>query len=183
MTCIVAVAQDGKVVMGGDSAAVDTYDYSLGTCVETKVWQNGPVMFGACGSFRVSQLIRWKMTLPTPDPDCEPLAYLVDPLAEAMRNTLAQGGALTTWQEDSTEELTASGLLIGFAGRVFEIFSDFGVGELVEGYGAVGCGALLALGSLASTEGQKPLKRVRVALSAAERHSAGVQGPFEIIKG
>lgn len=182
MTCIVAVAHDGKVVMGGDSAAVDDHDYSIGTCREAKVWQSGPVLFGACGSFRVSQLLRWKMTLPTPGPDDEPLDYIVGDLIDAMRDSLARGGALTTWQEDSTEELTSSGLLLGYGGRVFEVFEDFGIGELVEGYGSIGCGSLIALGSLSSTEGQKSRKRVQTALSAAERHSAGVRGPFTIIE-
>lgn len=182
MTCIVAVAHDGKVVMGGDSAAVDS-NWDLGLGAESKVWQQGPVLFGACGSFRVSQVIRWRMHLPTPDPDDEPLAYIVGPLVDAIRQSLAEAGALTTWQEDSTEELTDSGLLLGYNGRVFEVFADFGIGELVNGYGTVGCASPIALGALAVTEGMKPRQRVQAALEAAERHSAGVRGPFTIIKG
>lgn len=182
MTCIVAVAHGEKVVMGGDSAAVDS-NYDLGLCAESKVWKNGSVLFGAAGSFRVAQVVRWRMHLPAPDPESEPLAYVVGPLIDAMRQSLSEAGALTTWHDTSTEELTASGLLIGYAGRIFEVFEDFGVGELVNGYGTVGCAAPIALGALAVTEAVKPKKRVKLALEAAERHSAGVRGPFTIIEG
>lgn len=184
MTCIVAIAHEGTVIMGGDSAAVDDHDFSMGTCAEPKVWMSGNVVFGACGSFRVSQLLRWRMSVPHPDPDVDILSYVVGPLVDAMRVVLAEGGALTTWDSDSTEELTASGLLLGIAGRVFEVYSDFGVGELAEPYGSVGCGSMLALGALAATEGLRvrPRRRIELALGAAERHSAGVRGPHTIVE-
>jgi hypothetical protein len=180
MTCIAAVTHAGGVVMGGDSAAIDDrLDINAGT--EPKVWQSGPLMFGACGSFRVSQLLRWHLTIPVPDPDVDPFEYLTGPLVNAMRETLTIGGALTTWQEDNTEALTESGFLIGFAGRVFELYADFGIGEAINGYAAVGCGSPYALGVLAATEGLKPRRRVRLALAAAERHSAGVRGPMTVV--
>ncbi len=184
MTCIVAIAHEGAVLMGGDAAAVDDTNYAIGTCAEPKVWVAGPVAFGACGSFRVAQLLRWRMNVPMPDPADDALSYVVGPLVDAMRTVLAEGGALTTWDTDSTEELTASGLLLGIAGRVFEVYSDFGVGELVEPYGSVGCGSMLALGALAATEGLRvrPRRRIELALDAAERHSAGVRGPHTIVE-
>lgn len=185
MTCIAAVAApDGTVVMGGDSAAIDDRDLSIGVCVEPKVWAAGPLLFGACGSFRVSQLLRWHLIVPTADPGGEALHYITGDLVDAIRNCLTVGGALTTWQEDSTEELTASGFLVGYRGRVFELFEDFGVGELANGYGAVGCGSPFALGVLAATEGMRvtPARRIDLALAAAERHSAGVRGPMTVLR-
>lgn len=185
MTCITAIAVgDGTVVMGGDSATVDDRVLSIGTIVEPKVWTLGPLLFGACGSFRVSQLLRWHLTVPVPDPGCDPLEYLTGPVVNAMRESLTIGGALTTFQEDNTEALTESGFLLGYAGRVFELYSDFGIGELTQGYGAVGCGWALALGALVATEGfdLTPKRRVRLALAAAERHSAGVQGPMTVLR-
>lgn len=185
MTCIAAVVgEKGTIYMGGDSAGIDTWDLSLGVQLETKVWKSGPLLFGACGSFRVSQLIRWHMPIPVPDPELEPIAYLTGPLVDAMRDTLSEGGALTMWQDDATEELTQSGLIVGYNGRVFEVFSDFGVGELTHGYASVGCGSLIALGVLAATEefDIKPHKRITLALNAAERHSGGVRGPMTVLK-
>jgi hypothetical protein len=185
MTCIAAVVDaDSHIYMGGDSAGVsDDSVYSLGIGAESKIWEKDGVLFGASGSFRVSQVLRWQMSLPQYNPSAEPLEYLTGPLITAMRETLMLHGALSVWEEDSTENIDGS-LLLGFCGRVFEIYDDFGVGELVHGYGSVGCGSPIAMGSLAATESSKvkPRKRITMALEAAERHSAGVRSPFTILK-
>jgi ATP-dependent protease HslVU (ClpYQ) peptidase subunit len=183
MTCIAAVVTpNGQVVMGGDSASVDD-QLRIDVGKEAKVWHAGPLLFGACGSFRVAQVLRWHLTVPTPEPDDEPLAYLTGPLARAMREALAENGALTTWDEDNTEGLTESGLLIGYAGQVYEVYEDFGVHQPADDYAAVGCGRRWAEGVMWATKDMdiKPKRRVGLALAAAEKHSAGVVGPMEIL--
>lgn len=179
-TCIAALVHDGSVWMGGDAAGTD-YDLGLRVGVEPKVWVNGPVVFGACGSFRVSQLLRHHLTVPVPDDD-NVLQWVTGPFMDAMRETLRAGGSLTTWDTTSTEELTDSGFLVGVHGRLFDIYEDFGVGEYVEGYAAIGCGGDFALGSMFATPKLAPKKRITLALEAAEKFSAGVQGPFTIEK-
>lgn len=185
MTCIAAiVGDDGHVYMGGDSAGVsDDSAFSLGIGAEAKIWKTDGILFGCCGSFRVSQVIRWQMNVPQYNPEREPLEFLTGAFVTSMRESLREHGALTTWEEDATEGIDG-GVLLGFGGRVFEIYEDFGIGELIHNYGAVGCGAPIAMGSLAATESIKiaPKKRITVALEAAERHSAGVRGPMAVIK-
>jgi hypothetical protein len=183
VTCIAAVAgEDGTVYMGGDSAGIDSR-LDLGIHAETKVWRSGPALFGACGSFRVAQLIRNKMHVPTYEPGDDVWPYLVGPFIDAMRESLAMGGALAQWLEDANESMFGS-FVVAVGGRVFEMYEDFGVGELVHGYAAVGCGAPMAVGSLATTEHLRvgPKRRVELALEAAERHSGGVRGPMHIEK-
>lgn len=180
MTAVVALARAGVVTVGGDAAGVDA---ALDAVVEkeTKVWRAGPLVLGASGSYRVGQLIRWRMTTPVPEDSMDPLAYLAGPFADAVRAILTEGGALTTWQEDATEAAAGSSLIVGLHGRAFAVMEDFGVSEPATGYTAIGCGAPYALGALAATEHIKDArKRVRVALAAAERHSAGVRGPMHI---
>lgn len=182
MTCIAAVTSpDGRIWMGGDSAGVDGDGYDLGLCRETKVWENGGILFGASGSFRVAQVIRWHMEIPA-FTQTSALEYVTGPLVDSIRSALEASGALTKWEEDSTENMGGD-LLIGYDGHVFEMWGDFGVGELIHDYGAVGCGGQLACGSLATTEKMKltPKKRIELALMASERHSAGVRGPMVII--
>ena len=184
MTCIAAVVDDGRVYMGGDSAGItDDSVLSLGIGSESKIWESDGILFGCCGSFRVAQVIRWQMNIPQYNPAAEPLEYLTGGLITAMRDSLREHGSLITYEEDSTESIDG-GILVGFMGRVFEIYNDFGVGELIHGYGSVGCGAPVAVGALAATEGVdvKPKKRITMALEAAERHSAGVRGPMTIIQ-
>lgn len=184
MTCIAAVVHNDSIYMGGDSAGVsDDSVYSLGIGAESKIWENSGILFGASGSFRVSQVLRWQLQVPQYNPVGEPLEYLTGSFITSMRDSLREYGALVTWDEDATEAIDGS-LLIGFQSRVFEIFGDFGVGELIHGYGSIGCGSPIALGNLAATESLdiKPKRRIQMALEAAERHSAGVRGPFTIIK-
>lgn len=185
MTCIAAViGDDGKIYMGGDSAGINVDDtsLSLGIGRETKVWKNGGILFGACGSFRVSQVLRWHMDVPPYGSEEEAIKYITGPFIDAMRDALSTAGSLETWEEDSVEGMPA-GVLLGYNGRVFEIWSDFGVGELIHDYGAAGCGAAIACGSLATTEKLEidPKQRIKMALGAAERHSAGVRGPMVIL--
>lgn len=184
MTCIVAISSDdGRIYMGGDSAGID-FDsaLTLGIGAETKIWEDRGILFGAAGSFRVSQVIRWQTAIPLYNSDVEPLEYITGPLMTALRESLEHHGSLTTWEEDSTQGIDGS-LLLGFRGGVYEVYEDFGVGHLIHGYGAVGCGATLALGNLVATEDMdvSPKKRIKMALKAAERHSAGVRGPFSYL--
>lgn len=180
MTAIAAIANGTTVTMGADAAGTDT-SFSTTTATESKVWRAGPLLFGASGSYRVAQLIRWRMPVPVPEPSMEPLAYLVGPLADAMVEVLEGGRALTTWQEDNTAAINESSLLIGFRGHVYEMYSDFGVNEEALGYAAIGSGAPVALGALAATEHiTNARRRVRMALDAAERHNASVRGPMHI---
>lgn len=183
MTAIVAVvAGDGSVVMGGDSAGMDDTNLFTALHAEPKVWRQGPTVIGACGVFRVAQVIRFRAQMPSIDPDDDVLEWMVGPFVDSLREALTMGGALTVWDDTSTEELGEAGLVVGVAGHVFEVYTDFGVGELLNGYGVAGCGSGFALGALYATEGRPAEKRVRVALEAAERHSAGVRGPFNIVK-
>lgn len=183
MTCIAATIEvDGTVWMGGDSAGIDSESFDLGIGRETKVWENGGILFGTCGSFRVAQVLRWHMEVPPRHPDHDVLKYITGPLVDAMRIALENAGALTVWEEDHTESMGGD-VLIAYQGRVFEIWGDFGVGELIHDYGATGCGSALACGSLATTEyfDISAKERVELALEAAERHNAGVRGPMVII--
>jgi ATP-dependent protease HslVU (ClpYQ) peptidase subunit len=180
MTCIAAIVQNGKVWMGGDSAGVDD-GLGIVDCSESKVWLNNKLLFGAFGSFRVAQAVRFNLVVPAYDPEVDALEYMVGHLMDAMHGALEESGALSVWQDDSTVAMNESGLLVAVGGRLFEVFGDFGIGEYRDGFAAVGCGGPFAYGSLYSTKGQKPKQRIRMALKASERFSAGVRRPFTII--
>lgn len=183
MTVIAAIVKGKDVYIGGDTAGTHLDSWLQQTGLEPKVWRNGEVVFGGCGSFRIMQLLRHKMILPAVPDDTDELEYLVGDFVDAMRNALMEGGALTVWDETSTEEMDESGYIVALRGRIFEVYSDFGVGEFQDGFCAIGCGRQFALGSLYSTTKIiKPKERLRLALEAAEHFSAGVRGPMTIEK-
>lgn len=176
MTCIAAVAADGRVWMGGDSAGVDER-FSLQSCDETKVWRSGEFLFGMSGSYRAAQLVRYQLTLPVDDGSMEARAYITGPFVDALRNVLADGGALTN-RNGHPEEFTDSAVLVGYRGRLYEVMDDFGVGETSDGFAAIGSGYPWALGAMAATPDLKPRRRVLTALKASERFCAAVRRPF-----
>jgi ATP-dependent protease HslVU (ClpYQ) peptidase subunit len=175
MTCIAGLVHDGKVYIGGDSAGVDGR-YSLTVRADRKVFRNGDFIMGFTSSFRMGQLLAYALKPPRRHPDDDVYAYMVTEFIDAVRECLKKGG----YAEKKNETEQAGTFLVGYVGRLFCIEDDYQVGENVDGFAACGCGDLIALGALSATNGQKPEARVKAALKAAERFSAGVRQPFHI---
>lgn len=178
MTCIVGVADKGRVVIGGDSAGVAGYDLSIRG--DEKVFRNGPYLMGFAGSFRMGQLLHHAFEPPYP-PDAKRLdKFMVTDFIDGVRGCLEAGG----WLRTKHERERGGFFLVGVRGQLFRIESDFQVGRDVNGYVALGCGDNLALGSLHATADMQDVDardRVRWALEAAAFHSAGVAAPFVIL--
>jgi hypothetical protein len=173
VTCIVGVEQDGRVYIGGDSAGVA--GYSLTIRADTKVFRVGPYIMGFTTSFRMGQLLRYRLEVGQPtgwDVD----RFMATTFVDAVRACLSDGGFL---RSDSGVEQGGS-FLVGIQGRLYAVHSDFQIAKSLTGYDAVGCGEELALGSLHGTSELDPKSRVLKALAAAEAHSAGVSGPFVV---
>lgn len=177
MTCIAAVAHDGKVYMGGDSAGVGGYDLTVRA--DVKVFRNGPYVMGFTSSFRMGQLLHHSLTPPRPEGDLE--RFMCTTFVDAVRDCLKAGGYASTHHDAES----GGTFLVGVRGRLFQVDSDYQVGESLDRYDAVGCGAGYALGVLHLSGGQQmpPRSRVRLALEAAAHHSAGVRGPFRVVVG
>lgn len=171
MTCIVGLVEKGTVHIGGDSAGVG--GLSLTVRADRKVFRNGDCVMGFTSSFRMGQLLHHAFTPPKRHPDVDVDKFMVTDFINAVRDCLKTGG----YAEKHNEAESGGVFLVGFAGRLFRIDSDYQVGESVDGFDAVGCGEDVARGSLFSSRG-KPIDRLRLSLEAAERFSAGVRGPF-----
>ena len=177
MTAIAGLIEGGKVYIGGDSAGVGGYNLRTRAKSDGKVFKNGPFLFGASGSHRINQLLRYAFRPPEKYPKQEIFKYMTTDFINAIRECFKKGGAA---QKKDEEEKTDSFFLVGFERRLFEVECDYQVAEWDEPYGATGCGKLLVLASLFTSKG-KPEERILTALQAAERFSAGVRGPFYIM--
>lgn len=175
MTCIVGLVERGRIWMGGDSAGVSGLD--ICDRVDSKVFAKEGMLFGFTWSFRMGQLLRYKLKVPANPEDLPIDAYMATCFVDALRDCLKQGGFATKEKEAET----GGQFLVGYSGRLFCLESDYQVGERREGFNACGCGSSYALGSLYSTVGLKSEIRVREALRAAAKFSAGVRAPFTIL--
>ena len=176
MTCIVGIAENGRVYIGGDSAGVGGMDLTVRS--DEKVFKNGEFLFGFTSSFRMGQLLRFSFSPPSRAEGMDDYKYLVTTFIDAVRASLKAGGFATT--RDGSEQ--GGQFLLGYRGKLYAVYSDYQVGAAVDGFDAVGCGCQIANGSMFSTAGKPPKERIEIALKAAERLSAGVRGPFTILE-
>lgn len=176
MTCIVGIAQNGQIVMGGDSAGVAGLDLTIRA--DPKVFSIGDFTVGYTDSFRFGQLLRFSFVPPSKREDQSDFEYMCTSFIDALRNCLKDGG----YARKEGEAETGGTCLVGWRGMLYEIESDYQVGIPINGYDAIGCGAPMARGSLFSTEGQPLRDRVQMALEAAVEFSAGVRPPFLILE-
>ena len=177
MTCIVAYEKDGKVWMGGDSAGVA--GYSISARGDQKVFQNGEYLIGFTTSFRMGQLLRYKLT-PSPCCDWDLEKHMTTTFVDQVRSCLSSNGF-----DKKTErgQHTGGTFLVGTRGRVFVVDDDFQLGWNRVPYNAVGCGQDIALGAMYGLHKQEcdPDLIVQLALEGAAEFSAGVRGPFHVM--
>ena len=194
MTCIVAMADGQRVVMGGDSAGVDGRDLYLRA--DAKVFLKGSYLIGFTTSFRMGQILRYETELPElpSNLDSEDMErFFVTDFIPAVRQSFEQHGFAKTARFSAPDrpgmsedgQVVGGTFLVGVAGQIFEIRGDYQLGRPVTAYSAVGAGAMVALGALRALEEVEGLSlrdRVTRALETAEAYSAGVRGPFQIVE-
>lgn len=173
MTAVAGLVHDGRVYLGADSAA--SSGWSLTVRADEKVFTNGLYAMGFTDSFRMGQLLRYGLAPPTPPAAHELPRFMATEFVDAVRECLKAGG----YAVKNNEQESGGTFLVGARGRLFTVYRDYQVAESAAGFAAVGCGHELCLGALHATgRGQPPRRRLRTALEAAERFSAGVRGPF-----
>jgi len=177
MTVIVGLVKDKTVWMGSDSAGIG--GLSMSHRLDSKVFVNKQVLIGYTSSFRMGQILQYNLTPPKHDPVHSNMEYMVKTFIPSVRSMLKKHG----FQKTVNGEISSGTFLVGYNGQLYQIEGDYQVCRVTESYQTCGCGGDIALGSLFSTESLNinPKKRIKIALSAAARFSAGVCKPFHII--
>ena len=178
MTCIVGYIADDGIYMGADSAGTDSA-LNQRTRIDNKVFLMDDFVIGFTSSFRMGQLLQYQFEPPEYIEQIygDIFGYMCTGFIDSLRACFINGGYA---QNDKGEE-SGGVFLVGYKGRLFEIESDYQVAEVTDRYNAVGCGANYALCSLYTNDGT-PEEIVLTALECAEYFSAGVRGPFTILK-
>lgn len=181
MTCIVGFTNKKNVWIGGDSAGVGGYDLSIRA--DKKVFIRDNMIYGFTSSFRMGQILRSCFNRPKHHPDISDYDYLCSDYIDSLRECLTEKKFVTIREN----EATGGTFLLGYKGSLYTIFSDFQVAENVLPFTAVGCGESYALGYLYSCyttlkEDKTVRKALTSALECSVEFSAGVRGPFTIMK-
>lgn len=174
MTCIVGLVHAGTVIIGGDSAGVEGWNVTVRH--DPKVFRNGPYLIGYTSSFRMGQLLRFRLGVETQHEDVDDFEFMATVFVDAVRSCFREYGMLK--MESNVE--SGGTFLVGYKGAIYTVYDDFQIGVSAHGFDSVGCGSSYALGSLASTKKLSPRDRVQKALAVAEQFSIGVRGPFLI---
>jgi ATP-dependent protease HslVU (ClpYQ) peptidase subunit len=125
----------------------------------------------------MGQLLRYALRVKGQADGVDDHEYLATVFVDAVRQCLKDGGYA---RKDGDQE-SGGTFIVGYRGHIYSIEGDYQVAQSLEGFEAVGSGYEIARGSLCETDGIAPHERVRRALQAAERFSAGVRGPFNIV--
>jgi ATP-dependent protease HslVU (ClpYQ) peptidase subunit len=181
MTCVLAIAQGGRVVMGGDSALTDD-DFNQSSMAETKVFVKGDFLIGGSGSARGGQLLRFRFTPPKRPRGMDADEYMATLWIDELRSVFKKGGH-TYLETEGGEESSSANFLIGYRGDIWVMYgADFQIERLRDTYAAIGAGASIALGALYATRDQGlSVKRVESALRAACAYNAACRPPFTIL--
>lgn len=179
MTCIIGYVNNDKVYIAGDSAGVAGLSISIRK--DPKVFKTGKFIMGFTSSFRMGQLLMSSKFKPGKQKSSEnDYHYMITTFIDSVIQCFKDGGFLTK----QNEVLEGGTFLVGYKGKLYEINSDFQVGEVEDNFNAVGCGHDIAKGAmfiLDKNNKLKPEEKLKLALSAAERFSSGVASPFNIV--
>ncbi|MCL4465378.1 MAG: hypothetical protein M1389_05005 [Chloroflexi bacterium] len=190
MTCVVALAKQGQVYVGADSAGVSGLE--LEARADEKVFNLGPFLIGFAGSYRLGQLLRYAFAPPSHPEGVPNDLYMVTMFVNEVRKCLREGGQakVTNEQEDA-----GGSFIVGYHGGLYVVHSDYQVARPRTDWAAVGSGAQVAQGALwaldwafsqkkdATADEPDPRQVLELALCAAESYNAGVRGPFVILQG
>lgn len=177
MTCIVGIAENGKMYMGSDSQV--SFSWHNEQNAVPKVIKNGLFLMGATGDLRFCNILRHQLDIPVqpyskkPDDD-----YIVVTVVEHIRQRCKDLGYVQI--EKNRENIDNNALLIGYKGNIYHVSGDFSVLRNVNNIAAIGSGYPFALGALEALKRHPVEKRIRRALEIAGQFAYGVDRKINI---
>lgn len=174
MTCIIGIASEGNVWIGGDSASVRGYETRVTKI--PKVFRVQEFLIGYTSSFRMGQILQYHLETPTQE-NQEDLEYLVTKFIPAVRSCLKEHWFSTLPDKDGQ----GGRFLVGYKGHLYAIYSDFQVNESSDGFEACGSGREYALGATQALSYLSPRVRIQQALNTVSHFSHAVCAPFRVL--
>jgi len=174
LTCIIGLETDNGVIIGGDSGSSDGYDIHVTRL--KKVFKQGKFLIGYTSSFRMGQILQYRLEVDPQKKDQNDLEYLATTFIDAVRKCLKEGG----YKKVEHEQESGGTFLVGYKKRLYTVDSDFQVNSNSDGFWAIGSGKDFALGCMLMNKSLSPKKRIKQALKAAGHFSSSVCGPYHV---
>lgn len=182
MSVVVAIKEDGKIYMGADSQVTKGGSRTtLKNKNNYKIWQVDGVdncLMGHVGNVRDANIVRLMSGLVDDYDEFRDrinyrfvVKYIVPEIIKELRD------AHFLKLDGEYLECLDSSFLFAYKDRLFYISTDATVME-IDDYVAIGSGSQEALGSLLSTEGQNPKKRIVKAIKASAANDIYVDYPI-----
>lgn len=173
MTCIIGLAHEGKVYMGGDSMQSDGWNRLVTTT--RKVFRMGEFLIGTCGSIRMGQILQYHLVVRAHEEGEDDFHYIVTGFGEAVRAAFRELGYLKI--ESNREE--SGSFMVGYRGQIYRFDSDLQVANYVNGVYACGVDTY-ALGAMLALEHLPPVERIMRSLEITAQLSTVVDAPFYV---
>lgn len=174
MTCIVGVAEDGKVYIGADSMAAAGWNKSV-TALR-KVFRVGEFVIGYTSSFRMGQILQYHLDVRHQQDGETDERYMVVAFIEAVRQCLKDKGFARV--SSNTEE--GGSFLVGYRGSLYHVSDDFQVNRWANNIAACGAGEVAATAAMLALSHLAPEDRIRRALAISAELCNGVCEPFHV---
>jgi len=178
MTCIVGIQRNSRVYLGGDSAATGG-DGSQMVIADKKVFVNGDLAFGICGSPKIIDPLRFTK-FPKQKRGQDDREFVAKELVPAIKAAFKESGCVV--ENPKYGEIFEGAILFGTQGKLYRMESNFQIITDAYGFDSVGSGADIAIGSLHATKKDRDSRRrIITALEAASIANSGVRPPFAIV--
>jgi len=179
MTCIVGIQKGRSVWLGGDSAATGG-DGSQMLIADKKVFVNGDVVFGICGSPKIIDPLRFA-ELPKQGRGQDDRQFVAGELVPTIKEAFKHAGCVV--QHKDHGEMFEGAILFGTSGKLYRMECNFQLITDAYGFDSVGSGSDIAIGSLHATKRDGNVRRrIITALEASAIANAGVRPPFAVAK-
>ena len=180
MTCIIGYADSKNMYIAGDSCGSNGSYFTIRK--DDKIFKKGKMLFGYTTSFRMGQLLQWKLSIPKHQNDISTVEYMNTVFIDSIIDCFKKNGYAKI---DNNVE-SGGNFIVCYQGRVFEIHSDYQIAEHSKGYSSCGCGYIAALASFEmamSCNYKKSIEyKLKKALFIASSMIPGVKQPFNVLR-
>lgn len=180
MTCIVGYIDKDYIYMGADSLGTKGQLKTIRK--DDKLFKKENMLIGLTGTFRMFQLIKWKLEIPEHPKNMSTERYMCTLFIDSVIKCFKDNEFIE--REDC--RIYGGTFIVGYKNNLFKIGSDFQIGLENDSYTSVGSGEELALGAMDALmiydKNIKPEEKIKIALKCAEKRNNCVHRPFKIMK-